>query len=455
MNRRDRKERRGKTWTQADSVRTALESPLVRGGSKLLGVRLYTSSELVKVEVADLVNPRSAFFCGVVVGHWVCGPLLTSGRAKGTYPLVSHCGAVATFEPWKIESGKLPATCYFCDTANHAKPVTRRLEGRDLEQIRDFWEVGMGQAFMPTAKFDNFEEKNNIRGKEAYDEWEDLGRTALAHICDQGGFNRHFGWKVFVQDVKVRPGKAEKRGRCRVKATHLNTRHMEIMIQPHKSKHEFHIDLACGRTDTPFAQVASAIQKSVTSLYGTREEQELAEKEDEVKGTQGTQPVAAAANGQPAAGVVDIEKLSKLIGSLEKVKQVGRDLNETAALKLAAQKKFDEANARAKESYVTLCNRQRDAEELAAMLVAKRDAAARLEMQLKNVRVDIEELDSKHGQATILAAAARGEYDPLENAAQKAKDEINELERMEAEALKAVGDAKALLPLLEALSKVS
>lgn len=452
MNRRGRKERRGKTWTQADSVRTALESPLVRGGSKLLGVKLYTSSETVKAEMTDLVNPRSAFFCGVVVGHWVCGPLLTSGRAKGSHPVVSRCGAVMTVEPWKIESGKLPATCYFCDAKNHAKPVTRRLEGRDLEQLRDFWEIGMGQAFMPTAKFDNFEEKSNIRGKEAYDEWEDLGRTALAIVCDQAGFGRHFGWKVYVQDVKVRPGKAEKRGRCRVKATHLSTRHMEIMIQPHKSKHEFHIDLACGRTDTPFAQVANAIQKSIASLYGTREEQDHAEKEDEVKGTQ---PVAAAANGQPAAGVVDIEKLSKLIGSLEKVKQVGRDLNETAALKLAAQQKFDKVNEEAKAAYQELVEVQAKVDDARALAAAKRGEVQTLEMRLKNTKAGLEDAERKGNEFVILAAAARNKYTPLEEAAQKAKDEINELERMEAEALKAVGDAKALLPLLEALSKVS
>lgn len=411
--------------------------------------RSGATGEVALRKMAEFMSdPRAPFWCGVSVGHWICGPLRHSKKTRrDVYVCISRCGVAATYEPWEIAGGKLPQTCYACRPGTrHAPSCHATVVEEVMVVINQFWEVGMGTAF---------EESVRVAGKLANSEWIGLARPVLADICDTAGYGRHFGWKVIVFDCAEKSNLKSDKSVVRVKAIHKERRQVEMMIRPARGTYEYQINLSTGRTDVDFWKIATKIKEVVEQKYPKE-----TKKEDPVPAPN---PVpdkkveAASTNGHPARDpvtIIDVEKLKKLGSQFEKLIRVGADINEVASIKLVANEKLRQARERLEQTDADIGAGEAEEAQSTARWRRAVEVFEEFTRKAKNAAVDRDtERTALDGLRADLAAKKK-EREALAQAVACADKEVEEAKALEADHMKSVGDQSALKDLIEALSRM-
>lgn len=391
--------------------------------------------------IDSLNDSGGPFWAGVVCGHWLVGPQTTLGK-RTVHMCISKCGVAETYEPWQIGSGRLPQTCYGCRPGNHRAPSFRTLPESQLHDLVIFWE--------DYAMATTFEERSNLRG-DALKFWDELGRPLMSRICDSCGYGKHFGWKMNVRTCALKAYRKSAKDRIRVRAVYKSERRIELVAQPAGSTYEFEYDLSTGRTDHDFAVIAEKVKEVVNRICTKEEQVAMGETAPSAPAPE-LVAAAASSNGNGHAGPIDLAKLLKLQKNIETLMTVGKDVNELAAMKDLARKKVEDLNAQKGDLYVKLVEAKEFEKASAMKLAAAEERAQQCETSLRNAIAARDNTKAEcYAKAEGLRDAA-GAYGPIEAAAAAAEKELRELELLEADRLKSVGDAKGLSTLLEALA---
>ena len=387
---------------------------------------------------------------GVLCGHWVVGPPTRRRVNKAqlglskTHLCVSACGSLAFYQPHQIASG-LPRTCYACRTGEGPPPPHATMRESDLPSLRKFF----SGDYMAT----NFTFETNMKTRDATDQWDALGRPLMVAITDRTRFGSGFGWKCFVRSCQDRP-KRSHRTTAHVRGVHPTTRRLELSVHPKGSRYTYTVDLTTPRTDAKFEDISAAVSHAIADLnYGDPEEDE---KPELVAAAATGERVAteAANNGAGHMGPVDVAKLLKMKAGIENLLTVGKDINELAQLKAAAAVKLEQAEAAARAAWAGRQQAQVGAKDAAFHGAALRDRVSSLAMQLRNATADRDGHEKTEAVWRDQVADAVALCSPLEDELRKCQRELKELEDMEADRLKSVGDAKGMATLLQALAQM-
>ncbi len=389
-------------------------------------------------EKVDVVKAGREQWTGVVCGHWLVGPVSRWKRSRNNEHIcISKCGVVAYYEPWYVSAGKLPQTCYACRPNTGETPSCRTLPEYLTKQLAPYFE----ESYMATY----FEEQVQLKGTVTR-EWEKFGRPLMSQVCDTAGYGQHFGWKLYVHNCSEKPNAKSDKHKCRVRAIHKATRQIELMCQPAGCTWEFQYHLSTGRTDVDFMAIAERIKWSVGIVTGEGKE----EKEEKAQ-------VAAAAtpevNGH--TGLIDLAALEKIGGNLQKLLAVGKDLNDVAREKVAAQEKLKAAQEKKNEAYAKMIAADEEMKRAKVAVTIQQDKCVELERKLRNEMAYRDQYANEHTAKAAVFDAARFEFEPLSEAVAAAEKELYDMERMEADITKTVGDEKKLKALLAALHALS
>lgn len=411
-------------------------------GSKLgLHLEKQDTEYIKSMTFSTVVSASEPLLTGMVIGHWLVGMTALQGsfKPKRVHICISHCGVLAGYEPWEIAAGRLPKTCYGCRPGEHAPPVTRVVVEDRLEELQQHWQE---RYIMATA----FEEKSQLDTKDGHELWAMQGRPVMQEIVGRTRFGMAFGWKVYVRRFMDLRHSRPKHHRVKINAIYKGERRFELFVQHKAGGTGFIVDLSTGRSDVTFGDITNEIERAVKILQSLDVEGNF---EDEKAAT-------AESNGHAVvtAGPIDVAKLMKIKTGIENLMTVGKDVNELAELKEKARKKVEAATAKKGDLHVKLV----EAEERQKTAIVKYKTACEMvdncERSLRNALAARENTLVDRDRANDAVAAAANAYKPVEDEAAAAEKELKELEELETERLKSVGDAKGMAALLEALARI-
>lgn len=376
-----------------------------------------------------------------VIGHWLVGP---KDRWKASRPeqylCVSRCGVVAYYDPWYVREGKLPQTCYACRPNPGPTPECRTLPEDLTRRLQLYWE----DNYMATA----FEEKVDLKG-EVVKEWAKYGRAMMAQVVDTAGYGVGFGWKIYVHNCAEKPNLKSTRHRVRVRNVNWTTRHIELMAQPAGCTWEFQFHLTTGRTDHTFQDIQAKIEHAVGVVGGTIKE---AKEEPAQVAAAATQKVED--NGH-AVEFVNLGALEKLGGNIARLIAVGKDLNDIAKEKLVATEKLRQAQEKKNAYHAEMLKADEDMKRAKVAFNLQQDKVTDLERKLKNEVAIRDQLSIEHTAKAAAFDSARVQFDPVSQELAAAEKELYDVERMEADAIRSVGDAEKVRKALAALAALS
>lgn len=407
---------------------------------------------------------------GMVINHWVVGPVCRirtkDGGAvvfKRGHVCVSKCGVVSQFQTSALYDGatKHCAGCRNGGTrARPTVPAHRVADEFRLAEIQLFWEQAIVSVTSHT-KID-MDVRSNLKiagnGKDrnpAVDAWNQAGLPLLRDFVSRTKHGPHFGWKVFVQHVKTTPAEKVRDSFVYVQAESDSTKRLTLAVHAAGTNYTFVVDLACGRSDVPWKDVKAELYKQIDGLNGkTPAPPQFAQTAQPEPA-----PVAAAATDDtnqpteaPVNQAIDIGKLTHLRNNLDKLLAVGKDVNEIAQLKAAATVKLEQARQQAERAQKDV-DRAREEEQVSRDL---RDRQAQLvedyERRLKNARADLDSARQRYGSANAVLATVQEETAPALAELARAEAEVRDLEKMETEQVKVLGDATGIAALLKALA---
>lgn len=412
------------------------------GVAKQVGLQLEAEvpEPIKKYTFNNVVKASDPLHQGMVVDHWLVGMVALQGtvRPKRVHICISRCGVVAGYQKWEIEGGRLPQTCYGCRPGEHAPPPSRVLPEIQLKSLSLHWSGN----YMATA----FEEKSTLASKEGTEAWMNSGREVMQEIVNRTRFGHAFGWKVYVRGI-TKAATLPKRHRVKIEAVFKGEKRFEMTVQPARCPAVFRVDLATGRSDVPFGQVAEEVERAVSILRSLDE--------GDVEAEPVAAAVTAAVNGHVAGvGPVDLAKLVKIKAGIENLLTVGKDVNELAALKDAARKRVEAAVAKKGDIEVKKVEAEEAAKSATVRLRAANELADRAAMHLRNAIATRDNLQQDVLALEEKVKAVGAEWGPAVEDARAAEKELADLEALEADRLKSVGDAKGLAVLLEALGKI-
>ncbi len=378
------------------------------------------------VTIEDPVPVGAAPWEGVVVGHWVCGPVTThhpDKMPKPVYVCISKCGVVGKFSQGDLAKGGTK-TCHACRPSDHAPPACRVLPESELGDLQRFWELSVAVVFENTSA---------VKGREAGVDFDTLARPLVTAVVAATPYGKEFGWKLWVKDCHKKP---VKRDRSAI-AVHLPkgdgfARCVSMTLYPGGSQFCYDVDLSTGRTDVPFVEVGRAVCDAVAPYLLTN-------------------GVAAAATPGP----IDIEKLMGLRNNLDTLLKVGNDVNELAGLKAAAKVKVEQARTTERAANLALLEAEEAAKVAADKKGVLQDLVNDYDRRLRNTIADRDKADVVLITAEKKRADAQAVYGPAAEVLKAEVAGLKELETMEAEQLKAVGNAAGMKALLAALAGIS
>lgn len=403
---------------------------------------------------------------GMVISHWTVGPVCRirtkdggAVRFKRGHVCVSKCGVVSQFQTSALYDGATKHCAACRNGGSRARPTVpahRVADESRLAEIQLLWEQAI-VSVTSNVKVD-MEVRSNLKiagnGKDrnpAVDAWHQAGLPLLRDFVSRTKHGPHFGWKVFVQHVKTTPAEKVRESFVYVQAESDSTKRLTLALHAAGTNHTFIVDLACGRSDVPWKDVKAELYKQIDGLNGKNPAPpEFAQNPQPT-----VEPVAAAATEPteaPVTQAIDIGKLTHLRNNLDKLLSVGKDVNEIAQLKAAATVKLDQARQQAERSQK---ERQRADEEVQVctdLRAAQLRRVEAYERQLKNARVDWEALAERVEKALAVQRSVNDDAAPVLADLAKAEAEVRDLEKMEAEQTKVLGDATGIAALLKALA---
>lgn len=407
---------------------------------------------------------------GMVINHWAVGPVCRirtkDGGAvvfKRGHVCVSKCGVVSQFQTSALYDGATKH-CAACRNggarARPTVPAHRVADESRLAEIQLFWEQAIVSVTSHT-KID-MDVRSNLKiagnGKDknpAVDAWHQSGLPLLRDFVSRTKHGPHFGWKVFVQHVKTTPAEKVRESFVYVQAESDSTKRLTLAVHAAGTNHTFIVDLACGRSDVPWKDVKAELYKQIDGLNGkTPAPPEFAQTAQPEPA-----PVAAAATGDtnppteaPVTQAIDIGKLTHLRNNLDKLLAVGKDVNEIAQLKAAATVKLNQARQQAERAQKELARADEEVSVSKDLRGVQVDLVNDYERRLKNARVDLLAVVERHEKAIAVRDSVAAESAPALADLAKAEAEVRDLEKMEAEQTKVLGDASGIAALLKALA---
>ncbi len=377
------------------------------------------------VTIEDPVPADAAPWTGVVVGHWLVGEQTAHHPAKmpgPVYTCISRCGVVAKFSQGDLAKGATE-TCHGCRPGSHAPPACRVLPESELTDLHRFWRFAVAIVFENTTA---------VKSRDAVVDFDTLARPLVAAVVGATPYGKEFGWKLWVKDCHKKPVKREKSAI----AVHMpkgdGHRVVAMTLYPGGSQFCYDVDLSTGRTDVPFVEVGKAVIDAAGPYLLTN-------------------GVAAAATPGP----IDIEKLTAIRNNIDTLLRVGVDVNELAGLKAAAKVKVEAARAAEREANLKLL----EAEEAAKVAKDQKGIQQNLvddyDRRLRNAVASRDAAEVTLMTAEKKRADADARYGPAADLLKKEVAALRELEEMEAEQLRAVGNAAGMKAVLAALAGIT